>query len=106
MPGRWRGNRFVDAQKDEDFHRSPLGDGVKEPPFYVMGPGVADIGVTVGGLAVNTLLQVLDESGLVIPGLYAGGRNGGGMVIMGHGLNLAWAFTSGRLAGKSATRSG
>jgi fumarate reductase flavoprotein subunit len=99
-----RYNRFVEQRKDDDFERSPLGEGILKPPYYVMGPAVGYIGVTIGGLDVNTQLQVLDQSGKVIPGLYAGGRTAGGLVIMGHGLNLAWAFTSGRLSGKIAAR--
>jgi fumarate reductase flavoprotein subunit len=69
-----------------------------------MGPAVGYIGVTIGGLDINTQFQVLDQSGKAIPGLFAGGRTAGGLILMGHGLNLAWAFTSGRLAGKIAAR--
>jgi hypothetical protein len=55
---------------------------------------------TEGGAAVNQRLQVLDRQGRPIPGLYAVGQNGlGGMVLWGHGLHIAWAMTSGRLAG-------
>ncbi len=49
---------------------------------------------------VNELMQVLDKDGQAIPGLYAVGQNGlGGMILWGHGLHIAWAMTSGRLAG-------
>ncbi len=100
-----RYNRFVEVGMDADFQRSPLGEGILQPPFYVMGPAAAYIGVTRGGLDVNTQFQVLDQSGDVIPGLFAGGRTAGGLMMMGHGLNLAWAFTSGRLAGRIAASS-
>jgi fumarate reductase flavoprotein subunit len=100
-----RYNRFVEKGKDEDYGRSPLGEGILKPPFYVMGPAVGYIGVTLGGLDINTQFQVLDQSGKAIPGLFAGGRTAGGLILMGHGLNLAWAFTSGRLVGKIAARS-
>jgi succinate dehydrogenase/fumarate reductase flavoprotein subunit len=100
-----RYNRFVERGKDEDFGRWPLGEGIMKPPFYVMGPAVAYIGVTKGGLDINTGFQVLDNCGKVIPGLFAGGKNGGGLIMTGHGLNLAWAFTSGRLAGEIAAHS-
>lgn len=49
--------------------------------------------------------QVLDTEGKVIPGLFAGGENVGNLVRRGHGMGLAWAFTSGRLAGKEAAQS-
>ena len=97
-----RYNRFVEQDKDEDFGRRPLGEGILKAPFYVMGPALAYIGVTKGGLDVSTRFEVLNQSGQVIPGLFAGGKNGGGLIMTGHGLNLAWAFTSGRLAGKIA----
>ncbi len=100
-----RYNLFVETEKDEDFQRRPLGAGILKPPFYVMGPAVGYIGVTIGGLDINTRFQVLDQSGNAIPGLFAGGRTAGGLILMGHGLNLAWAFTSGRLAGKIAAQS-
>ncbi|HUL31002.1 MAG TPA: FAD-dependent oxidoreductase [Thermodesulfobacteriota bacterium] len=100
-----RYNHFVQSGRDEDFQRTPMGEGILTPPFYVMGPAVGYIGVTIGGLDINTRFQVLDQSGKVIPGLFAGGRTAGGLILMGHGLNLAWAFTSGRLAGKVAAGS-
>jgi fumarate reductase flavoprotein subunit len=44
----------------------------------------------------------LDAAGRPIAGLYAVGQNGlGGMILWGHGLHIAWAMTSGRLAGKT-----
>ena len=101
-----RYNHFVETGKDEDFDRRPLGEGILKPPFYVMGPAESYMGVPRGGLDINAQFQVLDESGSVIPGLFAAGRNGGGLILNGHGLNLSWAFTSGRLAGKVAARSG
>ena len=52
-----------------------------------------------------TKLQVLDEQGHVLPGLYAVGQNGlGGMILWSHGLHIAWALTSGRLAGAAIMR--
>lgn len=100
-----RYNQFVEMGKDEDFQRWPLGEGILKPPFYVMGPAESYMGVPRGGLDINSQFQVLHESGKVILGLFAAGRNGGGLILNGHGLNLAWAFTSGRLAGKCTARS-
>ena len=100
-----RYNRFVELGRDEDFGRSPLGAGLRKPPFYVMGPAEAYLSITKGGLDINTRLQVLHESGDAIPGLYAGGGNAGGLLLMSHGLGISWALTSGRLAGNEAARS-
>lgn len=99
-----RYNHFVRVGKDDDFNRWPLGGGIVEPPFYVMGPAGCYIGVTRGGLDINKKFQVLDHSGEPISGLFAAGRTAGGLILNGHGLNLSWAFTSGRLAGKEASK--
>lgn len=78
--------------------RHPLSDG----PWVLLGPVKAFFTTTEGGAAVNQQLQVLDNSGRPIPGLYAAGQNGlGGMILWGHGLHIAWALTSGRLAGRA-----
>ena len=100
-----RYNRSVEAGRDEAYQRSPLGEGINKPPFYVMGPVESYLSVTKGGLDIDTHFQVLDSRGKVIPGLFAGGGNGGGLVLLGHGMGLAWAFTSGRLAGVKAAQS-
>ena len=49
-------------------------------------------------------MEVIDDDGEVIPGLYALGLNGlSGMILWSHGLHIAWAMTSGRLAGAAIT---
>jgi len=70
-----RYNQFVETGKDEDFQRWPLGEGILKAPFYVMGPAESYMGVTRGGLDIDCQFQVLDQSGKVIPGLFAAGRN-------------------------------
>lgn len=73
----------------------------KEGPWLLLGPAKAYFTTTEGGAAINRQFQVLDRDGQPIPGLFAVGQNGlGGMVLWGHGLHIAWAMTSGRLAGK------
>ena len=70
-------------------------------PWLLLGPLKAYFTTTEGGTSINQEFQVLNEQGSVIPGLYAVGQNGlGGMILWGHGLHIAWAMTSGRLAGK------
>jgi fumarate reductase flavoprotein subunit len=56
-----------------------------------------------GGLAVDLQHRVLGASGEPIAGLYAAGATGqGGLLLKGHGHHLAWAFVSGRRAGRFA----
>ena len=71
--------------------------------LVALGPAKAYIVFTNGGLEVSKQLEVLDQSGHPLPGLYAAGSNGqGGMLLEGHGHHLLWAFVSGRLAGQAA----
>ena len=70
-------------------------------PWILLGPAKAYFTTTEGGAAIDRQFRVLDRSGEPIPGLYAVGQNGlGGMILWGHGLHIAWAITSGRLAGQ------
>lgn len=74
-----------------------------EPPFTALGPLRAVFVHNEGGLAVDTSHRVLDQAGAPIPGLYAAGATGqGGLLLKGHGHHLAWAFVSGRRAGRIA----
>ncbi len=84
-----------------DLHGRP---GAASPlaiaPWLLLGPVKAYFTTTEGGAAINQRLQVLDQQDQPIPGLYAAGQVGlGGMVLWSHGLHIAWAMTSGRLAG-------
>ena len=77
-----------------------------EPPYYALGPVKSYVVFTDGGLAVDTDHRVLDATGAPIPGLYAAGSNGqGGLLLEGHGHHLAWAFISGRRAGRHLAQS-
>jgi succinate dehydrogenase/fumarate reductase flavoprotein subunit len=72
-------------------------------PFLLLGPIRAYMILADGGLDVSPGLEVLDQRGKPIPGLYAAGSAGqGGLLLRGHGHHLAWAFVSGRVAGKNA----
>jgi predicted oxidoreductase len=54
-----------------------------------------------GGLMVDEQHRVLDANHAPIPGLRAAGSTGqGGLLLKGHGHHLAWAFASGRRAGR------
>jgi len=78
-----------------------------EGPFYALGPAISWIVFSEGGLKIDTSFRVLHRDGHPIAGLYAAGSAGqGGVLLEGHGHHLAWAFTSGRLAGRNAALDG
>ena len=72
-------------------------------PFYALGPAISWIVFSEGGLKIDNEFRVLNQRNEPIEGLYAAGSAGqGGVLLEGHGHHLAWAFTSGRLAGRKA----
>jgi fumarate reductase flavoprotein subunit len=72
-------------------------------PFIALGPVRAVFVHAEGGLRVDTQHRVLDVFGQPIAGLFAAGSTGqGGLLLKGHGHHLAWAFASGRRAGRLA----
>ena len=72
-------------------------------PFIALGPVRSVFVHAEGGLAVDAQHRVLDAGDRPIPGLYAAGATGqGGLLLKGHGHHLAWAFVSGRRAGRFA----
>ncbi|MGB4030399.1 MAG: FAD-binding protein, partial [bacterium] len=102
--------KYCEAGVDEEFGKEPekllpLGDG----PYYAM-KGYSAVFSTVGGLDVDTKLNVLKDDGKTpINGLYAVGNDSGGVLYSNKkpyvtygGAALGWAFTSGRLAGGNA----
>jgi succinate dehydrogenase/fumarate reductase flavoprotein subunit len=75
-------------------------------PFIALGPVRSVFVHAEGGLAVDLQHRVLGRDGAPIPGLYAAGATGqGGLLLKGHGHHLAWAFVSGRRAGRFAATS-
>ncbi len=79
------------------------GPRLDAPPYHALGPAKSWIAYTDGGLRVSARMAVLDRNGDAIAGLYAAGSCGqGGVLLEGHGHHLAWAFTSGRIAGRCA----
>ncbi len=76
---------------------------LEKPPFYALGPVRSVFVHNEGGLAVDSEHRVLDADDRPIPGLFAAGATGqGGLLLKGHGHHLAWAFASGRRAGRYA----
>ncbi|HJS39303.1 MAG TPA: FAD-dependent oxidoreductase [Burkholderiales bacterium] len=76
---------------------------LSRPPFIALGPVRSVFVHAEGGLAVDEQHRVLGAHERPIPGLYAAGSTGqGGLLLKGHGHHLAWAFVSGRRAGRFA----
>ncbi|HEY5340481.1 MAG TPA: FAD-dependent oxidoreductase, partial [Candidatus Aquilonibacter sp.] len=71
-------------------------------PFHVLGPAGEYLMNSGGGLRVDRTMNVLDNSGEPIPGLFSGGTNARIIPYIGHGYALAWAMASGHIAGTSA----
>jgi succinate dehydrogenase/fumarate reductase flavoprotein subunit len=72
-------------------------------PYLALGPVRSVFVHAEGGLMVDHHHRVVDAQDQPIPGLYAAGSTGqGGLLLKGHGHHLAWAFVSGRRAGRFA----
>jgi fumarate reductase flavoprotein subunit len=83
--------------------QTAVGERMGQAPFIALGPVNPVFVHNEGGLAVDTRHRVLGVQGKPIPGLYAAGSTGqGGLLLKGHGHHLAWAFVSGRRAGRIA----
>lgn len=99
-----RYNGFVQSGNDADFGRKAdylkkvIGDG----PYYMV-EQKPRFATTMGGLVINTKLQVMNTNNEVIKGLFAAGEVIGG--VMGDdspsGANNAWALTSGKLSAEA-----
>jgi fumarate reductase flavoprotein subunit len=104
-----RYNELAKLGQDLDFGKNPAWMmAIENPPYYAARTGAALL-VTLGGLKVNTKLQVLDTDLNIIPGLYAAGNASGGFFSNDYpcnipGLTHGRAFTFGRLAGFNAAR--
>jgi succinate dehydrogenase/fumarate reductase flavoprotein subunit len=98
------------ARRGEDplFHKSeenlrPL----STPPYAALDCSTRNSifgAFTLGGLATRATGEVLTEDGVVVPGLYAAGRNSAGLILEGRcyasGLSIGGASYFGRLAGR------
>lgn len=110
---RW--NDQLPNGRDEDFLRDrtlaakgsdAAPDPIAEPPFYAARVLPAELVCTHAGLEINGSAQVLDRRGETVPGLYAAGEAGAGVLgerYVGGGNAVANAITMGRLAALHAT---
>ncbi|MGF6597815.1 succinate dehydrogenase/fumarate reductase flavoprotein subunit [Paraburkholderia sp. GAS448] len=80
-------------------------NALSRAPFIALGPVRAVFVHAEGGLMVDEQHRVLDADNERIAGLFAAGSTGqGGLLLKGHGHHLAWAFASGRRAGRFAAK--
>ena len=97
-------NRAVDGEGDA-LGRAVFTSKIDEAPFYATRTNPT-VHHTMGGIEINTNAEVLDQSGNVIPGLFAAGETTGGI----HGSNrlggnaIADIIVFGRIAGKNAVK--
>ncbi|MBE1496610.1 fumarate reductase flavoprotein subunit [Amycolatopsis lexingtonensis] len=112
---RW--NAHLPTGEDPDFLRhetlaakgrteppEPLG----KPPFYAARTLPAELVCTHAGLEIDGSAAVLDARGERVPGLFAAGEAGAGVLgprYVGGGNAVANAITMGRVAGRTATHS-
>ena len=105
-----RYNELCEKGVDKDLgKRRELMVPLDKPPYYAFRFGPAVL-VVVGGLKINSNMEVLDEKNKPVPGLYAVGNTSGGkfgvdypMVLPGtsHGTALTLGYVLGELlAGK------
>ncbi|MCI8400794.1 MAG: FAD-binding protein [Lachnospiraceae bacterium] len=106
-------NELVTSGVDQDFHKpKDFLYPVVEAPFYAAKIGIALLAI-VGGLSVNTDLQVLDQSKKPIEGLYATGNCSGDLYAIDYPINMAgnsngrcliWGYLLGKtMAGVTAS---
>lgn len=111
---RW--NDQLPHGRDDDFDRirtlagkgsTGNPDPIDEPPFYAVRTLPAELVCTHAGLEIDAGAAVLDERGEVIPGLFAAGEAGAGVLglrYVGGGNAVANALTMGRIAGRNSAR--
>lgn len=111
--GRWNAHLPVTGT-DPDFlrHRSLEAKGrtgrpapVAEPPFHAARFLPAELVCTHTGLEIDPTAAVLDARGERVPGLFAAGEAGAGVLgprYVGGGNAVAHALTMGRVAGRHA----
>jgi fumarate reductase flavoprotein subunit len=102
-------NAFCAKGHDDLFAKEPkFLRPLKGPGFYAIKARTVFLG-SLGGIKINEHTEVVDKKGKVIPGLYAGGFDAGGMwgdsysITASSGLSSAFATNSGRIAGRRAS---
>ncbi len=103
-------NRHAERGEDPIFHKAPKWmRPLAAPPYAALDCRMENsiyAAFTLGGLDVKASGEVLDADAVVVPGLYAAGRNCAGLCREGRtyasGLSIGDASFFGRLAGRAA----
>jgi len=80
---------------------------ISKPPFYAFQYRACDVNLTGAGMRIDAEAHVLDPDGNILPGLFAAGEAGAGVLgerYVGGGNSVANALTMGRVAGRTAAR--
>ena len=103
-------NRFCEKGHDDLFAKDPRYlRPLRGPRYYAVKARTIFLG-TLGGVKINHKMEVVDKQGGIIPGLYAGGFDAGGMygdsysIRKSSGASSAFAINSGRIAAKNALK--
>ena len=80
---------------------------IATPPFYAFEYRTSDVQLTGAGVRIDSGCHALDTAGRIIPGLFAAGESGAGVLgerYVGGGNSVANALTMGRVAGRTVAR--
>jgi fumarate reductase flavoprotein subunit len=101
-------NSYCDQGYDKMFMKDrKFLQPLRTPPYYAL-KCVQSFHGTIGGIKIDHRMQVLDQKGKPIPGLYGGGIDTGGWesdtyCITLSGSAFGFALNSGRIAGENAS---
>lgn len=99
-------NELAALGEDSDYLKdAAFLESITTAPFYAVEVRAATCCFTACGLRTDREARVLDESGRVIPGLFAAGEVTGGIIgprYVGSGNSYGNCVTMGRIAGQSA----
>lgn len=102
-------NKLINKQTDTDFNKASefMKFSVAKGPLYAVKAQSTTLG-TIGGVAVDDHLHVINSEGKIIPDVYATGNNASGMYDTSYptleGISCAFAWNSGRIAGEDAIK--
>lgn len=102
-------NEHVDKKEDPDFYKSSdyLRFSIRKGPFYALKARSTSLG-TIGGIETNAKMEALKVNKQPIKGAYVAGNDASGMYDTSYptleGISCAFAWNSGRLAGKSVIK--